>query len=204
MYVVDRTFRFLVAAILAAFVLTGINMSTANAQVQSPTQIPSVSAFLANPTQLLKQNPNGGTLLANAVEQLALADPSTFKVLLGLLDSANDLQKGAIGMGLAQAAKIEVLTNQTLAADWQQQIAAITDPAFKTAAINAFGDVQLGALGGGTLGGGGGGPTTGGPTTNSSPENLGETPAGTPSFTFSSSTTGESGPSAGPTISISP
>ena len=50
--------------------------------------------------------------------------------------------------GLTQAAKNEVLTNQTLAADWQQQIAAITDPTFKTAATNALGDVQLGAVGG--------------------------------------------------------
>jgi hypothetical protein len=200
MYVIERTFRFVAAAILAAFVLTGVGMSAAKAQAQIPT----VSAFLANPTQLLQQNPNGGTLLSNAIEQLALADPSTFKVLIGLLASANDLQKAAIGTGLAQAAKIEVLTNQTLAADWQQQIAAITDPSFKTAAINAFGDVKLGAVGGGTLGGGGGGPSTGGPTNNSSPENLGETPTGTPSFTFSSSTTGESGPSAGPTISVSP
>jgi hypothetical protein len=200
MYVVDRIFRFVAAAILSAFVLTGIGMSAANAQAQTPT----VAAFLANPTQLLQQNPNGGTLLSNAVEQLALADPATFKVLLGLLDSANDLQKSAIGVGLAQAAKIEVLTNQTLAADWQQQIAAITDPTFQTAAINAFGDVRLGAVGGGTLGGEGGGPTTGGPTINNTPENLNETPVTTSPFTFTSSTTAGTSPSAGPTISVSP
>ena len=38
---------------------------------------------------------------------------------------------------------------------------AVTDPAFKTAAINAFGDVKLGAVGGaagGPLGGPAGGP----------------------------------------------
>src|SRR5450759_2466890 len=156
MYVVDRTSRFIVGAILAAFVVAAVGMSAAIAQ---QAQTPTASAFLANPGQLLQQNPNGGSLLSNAVQQLALSDPSTFKGLLGLVANANDAQKGAIGQGLAQAAKIEVLTNQTVAADWQQQIAAINDPTFKTAALNAFGDVQLGAVGGAAGGAAGlGGP----------------------------------------------
>ena len=128
MYVVDRTFRFIAGAVLAAFVMAAVGMSAAKAE-QAPT--PTASAFLANPGQLLQQSPNGGSLLANAVQQLALSDPSTFKVLLGLVANANDAQKGAIGQGLAQAAKIEVLTNQTVAVDWQQQIAAINDRPLK-------------------------------------------------------------------------
>ena len=196
MYVVDRTSHFIAVAMLAAFVMAAVGMSAANAQ---QSQTPTASAFLANPGQLLQQNPNGGSLLSNAVQQLALSDPSTFKALLGLLANANDAQKGAIGQGLAQAAKIEVLTNQTLAADWQQQIAAINDPTFKTAALNAFGDVQLGAVGGaagsaaGTgLGGAGSGSGGGG-----SPEDIRSRGTTTPSFTTSASTSGASGVSTG-------
>ena len=135
--------------------------------------------------------------MISAVEQLALADPSTFKVLIGLLANANDQQKGAIGEGLTQAAKIEVLTNQTLAADWQQQIAAITDPAFKIAATNALGDVQLGSIGGGNLGSAGGGPA--GPTGGGgAPQTIQSNPTNTQTFTFTGSTAG------GPGLSVSP
>jgi hypothetical protein len=193
MYVVDRTFRFIAGAILAAFVMAVVGMSAAKAE-QAPTL--TTSAFLANSGQLLQQNPNGGSLLANAVQQLALSDPSTFKVLLGLVANANDAQKSAIGQGLAQAAKIEVLTNQTVAADWQQQIAAINDPTFKTAALNAFGDVQLGAVGGGALGAAGGSfGGAGGGVGGGGPQDIRSNPTNTPSFTITGSTTGTSGSS---------
>src|SRR5665647_339836 len=185
MYVVDRTSHFIAVAMLAAFVMAAVGMSAANAQ---QTQTPSASAFLANPGQLLQQNPNGGSLLANAVQQLALSDPSTFKALLGLLANANDAQKGAIGQGLAQAAKIEVLTNQTLAADWQQQIAAINDPPFKTAAANAFGDVKLGAVGGAAGAAGSGFGGAGGGSGGGSLEDIRSRGTTTPSFTTSAST----------------
>ena len=193
MYVVDRTYRFIAVAILAAFVVAAVGMSAANAQ---QSQTPTASAFLANPGQLLQQNPNGGSLLSNAVQQLALSDPSTFKVLLGLLANANDAQKGAIGQGLAQAAKIEVLTDQTLAADWQQQIAAVNDPPFKTAAANAFGDVKLGAIGGaaGAAGSGLGGPGSG--SGGGSLEDIRSRSTTTQSFTFTSSTSAASSVSA--------
>jgi hypothetical protein len=205
MYIVDRTSRFITGTIFAAFVMAAVGMSAANAQ-----QTPTVSAFLANPGQLLQQNLNGGSLLANSVQQLALADPSTFKALIGLVATANDLQKGAIGQGLAQAAKIEVLTNQAVAADWQQQIAAINDPTFKTAALNAFGDVQLGAVGGaaggaagsaagaglGGIGGGAGGAV----------QTIGQSgnAVATSSFNFTGGTTGSGGSSFSSTTSASP
>lgn len=198
MHVADRTFRFIAGAILAVFVVAAVAMSAAKAE-QAPT--PTASEFLANPGQLLQQHPSGGSLMANAVQQLALADPSTFKVLLGLLANANDTQKGAIGAGLAQAAKIEVLTDQTLAADWQQQIAAINDPSFKTAALNAFGDVKLGAVGAGPgaagTGLGGSGSGSGG----GSLQSIQSSPTPTQSFTFSSSTSGASGVSTGTGVS---
>jgi len=192
MYVVDWATRFIGRAIFGAAVFAVLGIGVLHAQQPQPQQAPSVNAFLANPNQLLQQYPNGGSLLISIVQQLALADPATFKVLLGLVASANDPQRGALGEGLAQAAKIEVLTDQPLAADWQQQIAAITDPTFKTAATNAFGDVKLGAIGGGPLGGNGGGPS--GPATGGgSLENLASTPVVTQPFAFTGSTSGGGG-----------
>lgn len=191
MHLIGQTLRFIAGAIVAVFVLTGVDARPAHAQ-----QPLTVSQFLANPGQLLQQYPVGGTLMIGAVEQLALEDPSTFKALMGLLANANDQQKGAIGEGLTQAAKIEVLTNQTVAADWQQQIAAITDPAFKTAAINALGDVQLGSIGGGNLGSAGGGPA--GPSGGGgAPATFPQNNTTTPGFTFTASTSG------GPGVSFS-
>ena len=179
--------------------MAGVGLSAANAQQY---QTPSVAEFLANPAQLLARNPNGGQLLANEVQQLALADPSTFRILLALLANANDLQKRALGEGLAQATKIEVLTDQALAEGWQDQIAASNDPTFQTAATNAFGDVQLGAVGGGPLGGSGGGP--GSPLSGSSgpSEAPHSVPVPTKQFTFGATTT--AGPSLSFTTNTSP
>jgi hypothetical protein len=202
MRVIGRTLRYLVGALVAVFVLGGVGVNSANAQqpgapnAQQPGA-PTVAAFLANPGQLLQQNPNGGPLLAGIIQQLVLLDPSTFKIILGLLPDANDQQKIAIAQGLVQAAKIEVLTDQKLAQEWQGQIAEIGDPTFKTAATNAFGDVQLGAIGGAPggnagagLGGPGGGPGGGG---GGGPQ--GYNPVTTPFFTYTGSTTGTGVPS---------
>jgi hypothetical protein len=148
-----RTARFSVCALFAAFVMAGVGVSAANAQAQTPAQ-------------LLQQNPNGGQLLTNALEQLVLTTPSAFNTILGSVGGANDQQKIAMATALSQAAKTMVLTNEAVAAEWQQRILAVTDPTFKTAAINAFGDVKLGAVGGapgtGPLGGPAGAPGGGG------------------------------------------
>jgi hypothetical protein len=194
MPVVSWMSRVVAGAFVAAFVIAAVDIATANAQ---QSQSPAVSTFLANPEQLLQQNPNGGVPLSDAVQGLALADTSTFKALIDLTTKATDQQKAAIATGLAQATKIEVLTNQALATDWQQQIAAITDPSFKIAATNAFGDVQLGSVGGGSLGAAGsglGGPGngSGGGTGGGAPENIGSTPTTTSFFTVTSSINGAS------------
>lgn len=187
MYLVDRTVRFIASAIIGVGILVAAEAPPAHAQQQL-----TITEFLAKPGALLQQYPNGGALLVSAVQDLALADPAAFKALIGLVANANDLQKGAIGEGLTQAAKIEVLTNQTVAADWQQQIAAITDPSFKVAATNALGDVQLGSIGGGNLGSSGGGPAGPGGG-GGGPQNIQSNPTNTTFFTFSSSTSGISG-----------
>ena len=144
-----RTLRFATGAIFAALVVAGIGVGAANAQAQTPAQ-------------LLQQNPNGGQLLINALQQLVLTEPRTFDTILGAVGGMNDQQKTATATALTQAAKVMVLTNEALATEWQQKILAITDPTFKTAAVNAFGDVKLGAIGGGPLGGPAGGPGGGG------------------------------------------
>jgi hypothetical protein len=172
---VYRTARFVGGAILAAFIMAGIGIGAASAQTQTAGQ-------------LLQQNPSGGQLLINALEQLVLTNPSTFDTVLGAVGGGNDQQKIAIATALSQAAKTMVLTNEALAADWQQKILAVTDPAFKTAAINAFGDVKLGAVGGGPLGGPAGGPGGGGG--GGSLESIVSPPTGTGSFTFGSGTGG--------------
>jgi hypothetical protein len=231
------TSRFLAGAIVVACFAVGTG------QAQQP-QNPASSTPPANPEQLLQQNPNAGAALSDAVQALAVADPSQFNVLLGLMAkatdqqksaiatgladatkleaqtnqtlatdwvqtlaladpssfaellglaaNATDQQKSAIAAGLAEATKVEVLTNQALAADWQTQIAAITDPTFKTAATNAFGDVQLGSVGGGAVGAAGsglGGSGSGSGTSGGTPEDIRSNPFNTSSFTFNSSTT---------------
>jgi hypothetical protein len=173
-----RTVRFFAGAIFAALIVAGSGLGSANAQTQTPTQ-------------LLQQNPNGGQLLINALEQLVLTTPSTFDAILGAVGGANDQQKIAIATALSQAAKTMVLTNEALAGDWQQKILAITDPTFKTAAVNAFGDVKLGAVGGGPLGGPLGG-LAGGPggVGGGAPQDIRSNPTSTPNFTFGSGTSG--------------
>ena len=191
MSVTRAAFRYVAGAVVALFFLTAAGIATANAQ---DATTPKVAAFLANPGKLLKDFPHGGPLMTNIVQTLALSDPSTFSVLLGLLRDANDAQKGGIGEGLAQAAKIEVLTNQALAEQWQQQIALIDDAAFKTAATNAFGDVQLGAVGVSPFGGFGGGPGKPvGPAGSTFGQEIPPTPVTTPKLTITSNTVG--GPS---------
>lgn len=190
MNIIYRATRVIIGAVVAASMMAAVGTSAANAQ-----QTPSVTSFLANPAQLLQQNPEGGSLLANTIEQIALVDPSTFEALLGLLPSANEAQRGAIGRGLAHAAKVLVLTNQEVAVAWQQRIASVNDPSFKTAAAEALADVKLGAVGGGPgsgLGGPGGGPG-GGVVEDIRPRSVGTLP-----YTFTGATTGSSGTTSSP------
>jgi hypothetical protein len=184
-----------VLAVAIIAVVAAIGLAAAQAQQPTPTQAQQPADPAA---QLLQQYPNAGTPLSNAVQALVLADPSEFKTVLGLITNATEQQKTAIGEGLAQATKIEVLTNQALATDWQTQLAAITDPTFKLATTNAFGDVQLGSVGGGSVGApgsglGGPGSAPGGTTGGGAPGAIQSTPVFTQSFSTSSSISGSSG-----------
>jgi hypothetical protein len=205
MCTINQLPRLVAGAMLAAVVMVGVDMSAASAQQSAP---PTAASFLANPGQLLQQNPSGGSLLTNAVQQLAISDPATFKALIGLVANASDQQKSAIAQGLTRAAKIEVLTNQTIAQEWESQIAAISDPSFKTAALDALGDVKLGSVAGAAggsagagLGGSGGGGGGGGGGTQ--PIGTAGAPVVTPSFTTTALTTSSAGVPSGATSAVS-
>jgi hypothetical protein len=188
--------RLLRAAMGASIGVAAI-LGAAHAQQSQPSTGPTSTGQppAPNADQLLQKYPNAGNELTNAVEAMVLADPSTFKSVLALATNATDAQKSAIATGLAQATKVEVLTNQPLATDWQQQLAAITDSTFKVAATDAFGDVQLGSVGGSSVGApgsglGGPGSAPGGPTGGGAPGNPQTNPVSTQSFSLTSSVGG--------------
>ena len=149
-----RVRSLLLASVISALFAVSGAIGAANAQ--QPRTL-TATAFLTNTEQLLQSNPNGGALLANAVQYLVLLDPATFKVIIGLLPKANELQKKA----LTQATRIAVLIDQELAQEWQGQISQISEPIFKAGALREFGDVEIGLVGGAT--GGYAGAGLGGP-----------------------------------------
>ncbi len=190
-------------AILATFVFVAISLTQVQAQ---EGQTPTVTAFLANPGDILQQNLGGGSKLASQIQDLVVADATTLPVIMGLFANANPEQKSALAKGLAQAAKIIVLTNQALATDIQQRIASINDPVVTLAFTQSLGDVELGAIGIGPLGASGGGAggqisQLNGTAGNAGPaQDFRAGPATTSPFTFSSSTTSTGGP---PSSSVS-
>ncbi len=116
-----------------------------------------IQQFLANPSALLTQYPDGGPQMIDEVYKLAGTDPATLQALLGLLKSANPKQASAIGTGLGKIAVEAVKTNQAYATLIQQAVVA----AQSASALVAFdaaigGNIQLtAAAGGGGTGGGG-------------------------------------------------
>lgn len=122
-----------------------------------------IQQFLANPSALLTQYPNGGADMIKAVQDLAGSDPATLNALVGLLSNSNPEQATAIGTALGNIAKAAVNTDQGYATQIQVAI-ALSNNDTALAAFNAVigGDLQLTAVTGGVGGGGGGG---GGPTT---------------------------------------
>lgn len=172
------------------------------------TQSPTAPAFIANPKSILDENPNGGGRLSTEIRDLLVSDGSTLGPIVDLIKDANDAQKMAISDGLAQAAKLLVLTNQALAADIQSRIAAINDPTITVAFTNALGDVRLGGVGAGAGPLGGAGVGSGGPSNLSGAasalENIGSQGTPTAAFAFTGGTTGGSGLPSQSITSVSP
>jgi len=179
-----RVARFIAGVIIVASVMAGVGMSAANAQATGPLGGP-----CGAPAQLLQQNPNGGQLLINALQEFLLRNPSALNTVLGAVGGANDQQKTAIATAAAQAAKQLVTSEPATAADMQEKILAVSDPTFNTAAVNAFGDVKLGDIGGAPAAGPLGG-LAGGPGGIGALQDIRSTPINTGPFTFGSGTTG--------------
>jgi hypothetical protein len=199
--------RFLCALVGAAIAGCALApLSPAMAAVYSPQQaLPSaaVQQFLANPSSLLSQFPNGGAAMITQVRNLAASDPATLKALVGLLGSATTEQSTAIGTGLGQVALMAVRNDQKFATDIQTAVVT----AQNESALVAFksvvgGDIQLTAATGITGGGGGGGEEATGSTPGLSSGGFGfagsfrssafTTPDTFPTFSFSPGSPGTS------------
>lgn len=110
-----------VALTAALLPLATLDVSLARAEQQILDM--SVSAFLTDPPEILRENPKGGSRLTVEIRDLALSDPSTLKPILTLIPQANDVQQIAIGTGLAQAAKIAMRTRPAYSNEIQQVVA---------------------------------------------------------------------------------
>lgn len=153
--------RVLTAAAFAAPLVSGSivgAVSPAAAAVYTPQQAlpaPTVQQFLANPSGLLTQFPNGGPDLTKMVRDLAASNPQTLSALIGLLRGATPEQASAIGTGLGQAAELAVNTDPDYATEIQTAVVtASNDSAMVAFSAVVGGNVKLAAAGGG--GGGGG------------------------------------------------
>lgn len=152
--------RGVLAAAIAGCVVAVIPPATA--AVYTPQQaLPAttIQQFLAAPSTLLTQFPNGGPQMITLVRDLAASDPLTLNALIGLLGNANPDQAAAIGSGLGQAAELAVNTDEAYATEIQSAIAS----AGNSNALVAYsavvgGDIKLAAA---TGGGGGGGAEEG-------------------------------------------
>jgi hypothetical protein len=155
---VSALLRALFAA--ALFAITLAPTAPATAAVYSSRQALSqdaIQSFLANPSGLLSQFPNGGATMITRVRDLAASDPATLGPLISLLKSATPEQASAIGTALGQVALMAVGTDQAFATQIQTAVAQ----AGNTSALVAFsavvgGDVKLAAAGPGAGIGGGG------------------------------------------------
>lgn len=172
----------------------------ANAQVGTPNVTAGqISAFQANPGQLLGQFPNGGQALASQIADLASADKATVAAIIAMARTANEDQRKSIAQGLATAAKAYATGNDPASANQiQQDVVASGLPELQKAYAEAAGDTGTAAGGGG--GGGGGGPTASGPPSGGS--NTGNNAAGS---TFAATQArGLTGGSLGSTSPVSP
>lgn len=118
-----------------------------------------INDFLANPSSLLRQYPNGGARMIAMVRELACTDHSTLPALGKQLGSANKDQQSAIGTGLGQCARSIVNTDQAYANSIAETIASSGSQAANDAYAGVTQNVATAATGAGGGGGGIGGPT---------------------------------------------
>jgi hypothetical protein len=149
-----------VAACVAAAGFMFANLAAAQTSSTS-----AVNQFLANPTQVMAQYPNGGPELISLIRDVAVAHPEALATLTSLLSAGNAAQQGAVGSGLGQAYNIVLSTNQAYAAQIAAAVGGSNSDIAKTAYAGSTGNVATASTGPGAggAGGGGGGGGSGGP-----------------------------------------
>jgi hypothetical protein len=156
-------FRAAVRCSFGAIFLLSAHLANAQIAGQGPA-LPNaaIADFLANPTQLLSQFPNGGPGLAKQVGDLVDSDKATLATLIAIAKTANEDQRKAMASALAGVAKAYAASGDPAFANQIQQAVANSGlPEFAKAYAEAAGDTGTASTGGG---GGGGGPIAGGPT----------------------------------------
>lgn len=154
-------FGVLFAAATAAAAFTG----PAVAAVNPPGQVLSaqdIQQFMANPSTLLAQYPNGGPQMIKAVRDLAGSDPQTLGPLIQLLSQANADQSTSIGTALGQIALAAVNTDPNYADQIQTAVVKSGNISAETAfSAVVGGNIKLTAA---TTGVGGGAETSTAPS----------------------------------------
>jgi hypothetical protein len=165
--------RFIIRAAAGALVAAVLFSALSINQAQAAT----VDEFLANPTAVMAQYPNGGADFISLVRDVATSHPEALATITGLISSASADQQGAIGSGLGQAYTAMLTSNPTYAASIQSAIGASSSSDAQTAYSGATGNVSTASTSGPGAGGagGGGGGGSGGPAGGSG---FGGTPSG--------------------------
>ena len=136
-------------------------VASATAAVNPPGQVLSTQAiqqFVANPSTLLAQYPNGGPQMIKSVRDLAGSDPQTLGPLIQLLSQANSDQATAIGTALGQIALAAVSTDPAYADQIQTAVVKSGNISAETAfSAVVGGNIKLTAA---TTGVGGGAETS--------------------------------------------
>ena len=159
------------AALLCAF---GVSSGASGLAQSAPPSPPSISfprlpnseieTFKANPRTLLTDYPSAGLPLSTRARNLYLSDPGLLATLVDLAKDATDLQRAAIGAGLAEAARMLAAADPQKAAQIQAAIAQSGVNMLIAAFIAGAGGVRAAAIGGaaGAAGGAGSGGQIGG------------------------------------------
>lgn len=161
--------RFVVQGLVCGFLMLLPQFANAQIPGQVATLAPSaISAFLANPGQLLSQFPNGSPGMAKQVRDLVGSDKTTLGAIIALAKSANEDQRKAVAQGLADAAKAYATNDPAFVNQIQLAVANAGLPEFAKAYAEAAGDIATASTGGGGGAGGGGGPNVAGAPTGGS------------------------------------
>jgi len=191
--------RFPVWSALGLFLAMSPQFAVAQIAGGAPLPAATVSAFIANPGQLLTQFPGGGDGLRALARDYMSSDKGALAPLIGLLANANQDQRIKIAEGLADAAKLYAPTDLPQATEIQQAVAKTGLTEVIKAYASIAGDAGTGSTTAGGGGGGGGGPTTFSAnttpttgTTNTSGPNNGNNTAGLTTGSGSASGSGAS------------